>query len=75
VIRFGEQVGHGEPDIEGGVAVVDHFVIEEDEAAVVDEDVLGAEVAVDDGEAGGAGFGDEDAEERRGCGDLPAVYS
>jgi hypothetical protein len=68
VVRFTQEMREGEAEIEGGVAPVDDFVIEEDEAALVDEDVFRAVIAVDEGVTRGAGFGDEGVEEGGGIG-------
>ena len=48
VVRLAEQVGHAEAEVESGIAEVDHLVVEQDQPAVVDQHVLGAEVAMDD---------------------------
>ena len=48
VMSLAEQVGECEADVEGGVAEVDDFVVQEDQPVVVDEDVLGAVVAMDE---------------------------
>src|ERR1051326_603599 len=42
MVRFAEQMRHCEADVEGGVAEMNYFVIEQDEVSVAHEDVLGA---------------------------------
>ena len=63
MVSFAEQVREGEADVEHRIAPVDDLMIEEDEAFVVDEDVLGAVIAVDEGDAGGAGLIDQIVQE------------
>ena len=44
VICLGKQMGQCKAQIEGRVAVVDHLMVEQDQAALVDQDVLGTEI-------------------------------
>ncbi len=57
-------------DVEGRIAEVDYLVVEQDELALMNEDVLGAVIAVDEAESAGEGFFDELVEELTRSGNL-----
>ena len=44
-------------EVERRIAPVDHFVVQQNQAAFVDQDILGAVVAVDQGQQPGSGSG------------------
>ena len=52
---FAQEVGHRETDIKGRITPMDDFVVEQDEAGIENQDVLGAVVAVNKGEDTAAG--------------------
>src|SRR5712671_3116439 len=59
VMGFAEQMGESKANVEGRIAEMNDFVVEEDEFAFVDENIFGAVVAVDEAEtAGERGFDD-----------------
>jgi len=70
MVRFAQEVGEREAEIEGRVAEVDDFVIEQDEALAMDKDVLGAVIAMYKGEAGSKRVLDEHVQEMGSFGDL-----
>ncbi len=43
---FAQKVRQRKPNVKGGISEVNHFVIEQNQFALVDECVLGTEVAV-----------------------------
>ena len=51
VVGLAEEVCQGEAQVEGRIAEVDHFVIEQHQAAFVYQDVFGAVIAVHQGDA------------------------
>src|SRR5262245_33216343 len=67
---FAQQVGEREAEVEGRIAKVNDFVIEQDEALVVDQNVLRAVIAVHERQAQGKGIFDEMVEEEGCFGDL-----
>ncbi len=50
VMRFAEEVRERKAQIEAGIAPVDHLVVEQHQPPGVDEHILGAVVAVDEGQ-------------------------
>ena len=49
-----EQMSQSETEIEGGIAPVNDLMIEQNELSIVDEDVLGTVVTVDERQLAGA---------------------
>src|SRR5262249_35045459 len=64
MISLAQKMRHGEADVEGGIAPVDNFVIEQDQLITVNENILRAVVAVDDRQATSARLSDELFEKR-----------
>src|SRR5258706_1972604 len=53
VMGFAQQMSEGKADVEGRIAEMNHLVVEQDQFALVDENIFGAVVAVDQAEAAG----------------------
>src|SRR5207248_6288321 len=70
VVRLAEQMGQGKADVESRIAEVEHFMVKQDQFALVHEDVFGAVVAVDETEAAGQCLCDQLPEEIARGGNL-----
>ena len=68
MVRFAEEMGQREADIKGGIAEMDDLKVEKDELVVVDEHILGAVIAVNQGMAAGSRIFDQLLKERAGGG-------
>ncbi len=71
VMGLGEEVRHGESHVEHRVAPVDDFVVEENQAIPVNEDVLGAVIAVNQSLTNPPRLLEKRTNEGRRSGDLP----
>ncbi len=46
MMGFTQEVGHGKADVEGGIAKMDHLVVEQKEIILMDKYVLGTVIAM-----------------------------
>ncbi len=63
MMGLAEQVGEAEAQVEGRVAEVDHLMIQQHQSLMMNENVLGAVIAMHQGQAAGAGFFNQGMEE------------
>src|ERR1700722_1580698 len=68
MMRFTQEMGQRETDIEGGISEMNHFVIEQNQFSVIDQRVLRAEIAVHKTIFVKQGFLCERVEKRAGIG-------
>src|SRR6185312_16529250 len=70
VMSLAQQVRQGKADVEGRVSEMDHFMIEQNKLPLVDENVLRAVIAMNDGQPGFKCLCNQIVEEGPGLGNL-----